>query len=129
MRRFHLWVGVLTVLAFIITGQFIRHHQPPTPELGNDIRLMLRSRHIYVLASGLVNLMLGLYFEKRTGWRGGVQMAGSCLLALSPVLLLLAFAVEPGQGFQPEMWRSSAGLYLLFAGSMLHLIGARPRSM
>ena len=122
MRRLHLLIGVLTLLAFLITGQFMRHHQPPTPQLDDALRLLLRSRHIYILASALVNLMLGLYLETKPGWRGATQTIGSCFTMLSPLFLILAFALEPAHGFQPEMWRSSAGLYLLFLGSMLHLI-------
>jgi hypothetical protein len=59
MRRYLLWVGVLVVGVFLITGQFMRHHEPPMGTLGDSVRLMFRSRHIYILASGLVNLMLG----------------------------------------------------------------------
>ncbi len=128
MRRVHLWAGLVTVLAFLISGQFLRHHQPPVDVLSDSERLMLRSRHIYVLASGLVNLMLGLYGLRIKGGRGVVQMVGSVLLTLSPVLLIAAFAMEPARGFQPaEMWWSSLGLYALFGGSMLHLVAAARR--
>lgn len=137
MRRFHFAIGVLAVLAFLITGQFMRHHRPPMPELDGATRLLYRSRHIYILGSGLVNLMLGLYLETKSGWRGVTQTIGSSMLMASPAFLVLAFAFEPPRGFQPELWRSSLGLYLLFAGSMLHLVGAqrkastprRPRSV
>ena len=59
MRRYHLWVGGLIVVVFLITGQFMRHHGPPMGALSDSTRLMFRSRHIYLLASGLVNLMWG----------------------------------------------------------------------
>jgi hypothetical protein len=85
-------------------------------------RLMYRSRHIYILASGLVNLMLGLYLPRTPqGWRGTVRTVGSVLLLISPVLLILAFVSEPAKGFQPEMVCSVAGLYVLFGGCMAHL--------
>lgn len=137
MRRFHFAIGVLAVLAFLITGQSMRHHHPPMAEFDGATRLLYRSRHIYILASGLVNLMLGLYLETKSGWRGVTQAIGSSMLMASPVFLVLAFALEPPRGFQPELWRSSVGLYLLFAGSMLHLVSAqrkastqrRPRSV
>jgi peptidoglycan/LPS O-acetylase OafA/YrhL len=83
---------------------------------------MLRSRHIYILASALVNLMLGLYVERcPAGWRRIVQAIGSGLLIGSTALLVLAFVVEPEKGFQPEMWWSATGLYALFLGCMAHL--------
>jgi len=99
MRGLHLSVGIFSVIVFRLTGQILRRHQPPLGMLSDAARLMLRSRHIYILASGLVNL------------------------------LILAFLVEPEKGFQPEMWRSAAGLYALFGGSMAHLASSfgRPR--
>ena len=122
MRRLHLWAGGLGVAIFLITGQFMRHHQPPMGTLSDGARLMLRSRHIYILASGLVNLMLGLYMQRqKASWRQITQTTGSGFLAASTALLIVAFAVEPERGFQPEMWWSSAGLYALFAGCMAHL--------
>lgn len=125
MRALHLWIGGLAVAVFLATGQFLRHHHPPVDTLSDSARLMLRSRHIYILASGLVNLMLGLYIQRYTGgWRRAVQMLGSALLISSTALLVLAFVVEPARGFQPEMPWSALGLYALFGGSMLHVVAS-----
>jgi hypothetical protein len=122
MRRLHLAVGVLAVVTFLITGQIMRYHTPPLAAMSAAARLMFRSRHIYILAAGLVNLVLGVYFQRqREGWRCVVQATGSAFLITSPGLLVLAFIVEPGRGFQQEMPWTHAGLYVLFAGSMAHL--------
>ena len=128
MRKIHLWIGVLTVLAFIGTGHYMAHHQPPVVELNNDMRLMLRSRHIYILGSGLVNLMLGLYLAREPGWRGVIQSIGSGLVAVAPVLLVLAFATEPDQGFRADLPRSAFGQFALFGGCMLHAVARLARS-
>ncbi len=121
MRRLHLIVGVAAVVAFLITGQLMRHHAPPMTALSDTVRLLHRSRHIYILAGGLLNLMLGLYWQQRPrGWRRPVQTAGSALLMVAPVLLVVAFAVEPDRGLHEDTLWSHAGLYGLFAGSMLH---------
>jgi hypothetical protein len=130
MRKYHLSVGLLMVVVFLVTGQLMRRHEPPMGALSDSARLMFRSRHIYLLASGLVNLILGLYMQREpSGWRTIVQVIGSSLLMASPVLLILAFTVEPERGFRPEMWWSAAGLYALFAGCMAHLASAsgKPR--
>ena len=127
MRRLHLAVGLLTVVAFLITGQFMGHHTPPMAALSDSVRLLFRSRHIYILASGLVNLVLGLYLQRHTrGWRRVVQAIGSGFLIASPALLIVAFTVEPGRGFQHEMRWSQDGLFLLFLGSMAHLVCGVP---
>ena len=91
---------------------------------------MFRSRHIYILAAGLVNLMLGLYLTRHaSGWRRTTQDIGSILLVASIVMLLVAFASEPRSGFHPEMWCSAIGLYALFAGCMAHAVSfVRSRS-
>jgi hypothetical protein len=122
MRRTHLAAGLVTVAAFLISGRFLRHHHPPMDTLGDSARLMFRSRHIYLLAAGLVNLMLGLYLRREKGWRGGVQLVAFGFLIASPICLAVAFVREPAAGFQPEMIWSSLGLYLLFGGCMLHLV-------
>jgi len=122
MRRIHWVAGVLTVVWFLVTEQLMRHHTPPLDRLGDAGRLMCRSRHLYILGSGLVNLMLGLYLQEAAGWRGAARGAGSILLLLSPVLLTIAFLVEPAAGFQSEMRWSHFGLYALFGGGMLHLV-------
>ncbi len=123
MRRVHLWAGGIGVLVFLITGQFMRHHQPPMVALSEGVRLMFRSRHIYILGSGLVNLMLGVYVRRQAaGWRRITQVIGSGLLIASLAFLIVAFLVEPGRGFHTrETWWSHLGLYALFGGSMAHL--------
>jgi hypothetical protein len=124
MPRIHLWSGGLTVAVFVISGQLMRHHQPPMDTLPESVRLMFRSRHIYILAGGLVNPMLGLYLQPAAAWRGVVQLIGSGMLVISPALLMAAFAVETASGFRPEMFWSSLGLYLLFGGCMLHAVAS-----
>jgi hypothetical protein len=115
-------VGILAVIAFLITGQLMHHHEPQMMALSTEARLMLRSRHIYILGGALVNLMLGVYAQPRHGWRGVVQDLGTVLLVVSPALLVAAFVIEPGPGFHQEMLWSSIGLYTLFGGAMLHLM-------
>jgi hypothetical protein len=102
----------------------MRHHSPPLAEAGDAARLMYRSRHIYLLGSALVNVTLGLYFQPyKQGWRAAAQRIGSVLILAAPVLLAIAFAVEPARGFAPEMAWSSAGMYAIVAGCLLHTIG------
>jgi hypothetical protein len=121
MRRLHLIVSILTLMAFVITGQIMRLHAPPLHDLTADLRLLYRSRHIYILASGLVNLILGLYFQRnRPGWPTVVQTIGSMLVLVAPVLLIVAFATEPGRGFSADLHWGAAGVQVLFAGCVLH---------
>ena len=59
MRRVHLVFGIVTLLAFAATGRVMRTHTPPLRELGDNVRLMYRSRHIYLFTSGMAKQITG----------------------------------------------------------------------
>lgn len=96
MRRIHLVVGVAGVIAFILTGQYMDRwlgHLSGMPDLP---RMLYRSAHIYLLLGSLLNLVLGLYLvDHLPGWRRWVSRGGSVLVAVAPILFLVAFAREP----------------------------------
>ena len=123
LRRVHMIVGLLTVLAFVISGQIMAHHKPAMHDLGADVRMMYVSRHVYLLGAALVNLVLGLYLRlKPAGPRRVLQQIGSLLILLSPILLLSAFASEPELGLAGRSWRSLFGVVILFGGTIFHWI-------
>lgn len=125
MRRVHFILGLLGVVTFLITGQLMKHHNPPVRMLTPDVRMMYVSRHIYLLGAALVNLVLGLYLrEYSPGWRRTFQRIGSVLIFLAMLSLLIAFISEPAQGLAGRSWRSYFGLIGLFAGVMTHLVAA-----
>ena len=125
MRRVHLILGLLGMVTFLITGQLMKHHNPPVRMLTPDVRMMYVSRHIYLLGAALVNLVLGLYLrEYSPGWRRTLQRIGSVLIFLSVLSLLIAFISEPALGLAGRSWRSYFGLIGLFAGVMTHLVAA-----
>lgn len=120
LRAAHLAVGALTVGAFLVTGLVMYGHEPALSSLGWDERLLFRSRHIYILAAGLVNLSLGIRFALPAGAvRGGIAAAGSLLALASCALLFFAFFAEPMARRAPGVL-SALGLYAVFAGVLLH---------
>lgn len=124
MRRIRLAVGILALAAFAASGQVMLRHVPPMHLLGDDVRLMYRPRHIYLLGSGIANVLLGLYVApRRELWRRGIQYAGSLLLLAAPLLLGLAFVTETGHGLD-RTWRSALGLQAMVGGTLLHFIVA-----
>lgn len=128
MRRAHFIVGVLGVIAFVITGQVMARHVPNVHTLSAEVRMMYVSRHIYLLGAALVNLVLGLYLQVQApGWRRIMQQIGSLLILLAAVSLLLAFAAEPSLGMEGRSWRSFFGLIALFAGVMTHFVASFTR--
>src|SRR5260370_618428 len=107
MRLAHLGVGIIGVIAFLITGQVMAHHAPNIHTLSAELQMMYVSRHIYLLGAALVNLVLGLYLTLYLpGWRRNLQQIGSSLILLSALSLLVAFIAEPELGLAGRSWRS-----------------------
>lgn len=122
LRRSHLVVGAITVLAFLITGMIMRMHEPPVGAMDWAERLLFRSRHIYILGAGLVNLAIGVHYalpEEKIRYGGAV--AGSLLVLASAVLLFFLFFAEPMAG-RPPGPLSWLGLIALFGGVMLYTV-------
>lgn len=122
MRPLHLWAGATALLAFLLTGQYMEYLQVRTGALGEVARATFRSRHIYLLLAGLVNLGVGSYIRRRErGWRGTLQLLGSALVVVAPALMLAAFFTEPGV---PGLRRhfTQPAVILLSAGTLLHVL-------
>ena len=102
LQRIHRWVGIVTVIVFLLTGLYMRWRFPGLYQADETIRYLFRANHIYLLLAGLLNLGLGLYLtEQAERWRRMLQRAGSVLLVAAPVVLLAAFFYEPPQAM-PE---------------------------
>ena len=127
MKRLHLIFGVLVILVFLLTGQYMDFHDPKVREMTDEgARMMFRSRHIYILLAGLVNLGVGIYFTyHRAPWRKTLQIVGSILILLAPLAMTGAFFYEPTlKGLQRPL--TLPAIVALFAGVFLHLFsGAR----
>jgi len=90
--------------------------------LPDGTRMLYRSRHIYFLLSGLLNLILGIYFVPQPrGWRRTVQIVGTILIVLSPGLLLAGFFYEPQRGPEGTMV-APLGIFSIAIGTLLHAL-------
>ena len=122
MKRFHLIVGLTVIVVFLLTGQYMEYvHNRLLPD---GTRMLYRSRHIYLLLSGLLNLILGLYFVPQPrGWRRTIQIIGTILIVLSPGLLLAGFFSEPHKGPGQTML-APLGIFAVALGTLFHLISS-----
>lgn len=120
LRNIHRIYGVLVVVVFLGTGQYMLHRHPAMTEIATQSRLLYRSAHIYLLMAGLINLAVGTYLSRGRKW---LQFPGSALLLVSPVLIFCGFATE---SLQPGIDRTltSLGVYSVFAGTLLHALSA-----
>ena len=122
LRTTHLVVGAITVVAFLIAGRLMSLHEPPVAAMEWGDRLLFRSRYIYLLCAGLVNLAIGIHFGLPDGVaRRGAAIVGSLLVMVSAVMLFFAFFAEPMAG-RPPGPVSSLGLFALFGGVLLYTI-------
>src|SRR5687768_12391459 len=62
MKRFHLIFGGVVILIFILTGQYMDKFLQHLVGMPDGPRMLYRTRHIYILLSGLLNLGIGTYF-------------------------------------------------------------------
>ena len=125
----HLAVGLIAIVAFLITGMLMNAHEPPVMKMAWDQRLLFNSRHIYLMSAGLVNLAMGIHYLLPPARTRQVAAAFGSLLALgSAVMLFFAFFAEPMAGRLPG-GVSGYGLFALFGGVLLYslasLVGRR----
>ena len=101
---------------------------PGIEEPGLLVRALFRANHIYLLAAGLINLALGFHLVAHgTPWRRNLQVSGSILLLLAPLVLFAAFVHDPPRA-TPHRLLTSIGVIMLFAGTMMHVSGRTRRS-
>lgn len=123
MKWFHLIFGILLFIVFTVTGRYMRLDFPDKDANGQFLRVLMRSRHIYILFSSLIHLALGVYMTLRPqAWQKVVQISGSLSLVAASVLLVWAWNVET-YNLQQFSDLSRNGIYLSLAGVGLHLIG------
>ncbi len=127
MAWFHLIFGLVLFVVFTQTGEYVRADFPDKEAISQELRILMRSRHIYILFSALIHLALGVYFQFRIPiWRRAFQIGGSTVLVISSGLLFWAFVVET-YTYQQFSDLSRNGIYLSLAGIGMHLVGGLSR--
>jgi hypothetical protein len=122
MKRFHIIFGLIVVVVFLLTGQFMDRVHHHLQFMADGPRMLYRTRHIFILLSGLLNLGIGSYFRYRLHpWLRAVQVIGSLMITISAVLFTIAFFYEPGlSGLQTPL--SLISMILISVGTLLHLL-------
>jgi hypothetical protein len=126
LRRLHLLVGLLGIIAFLATGQYMDRVHDHLRSYDDTTRMLYRSTHIYILLASVTNAMTGIYLRPASvHWRLGMQLIGSLALLTSPPLFLAGFCTEPYLSGLARPW-SRPAIYLALGGVVLHLIAAIP---
>jgi hypothetical protein len=122
MRRLHLAMGVLALVGFVLSGQYMDRVHAHLVGMPDGPRLLYRSAHIYLLFAALLNLLLGAYLRlaPQRGARLLQQVASLTLLAL-PALFAVAFFREPALEGLERPWARPA-IYLGLAAVLAHVL-------
>lgn len=127
MKNLHAIFGLVGVVTFLLTGTFMRVYYPGMESLDGGARMLFRSRHLYLLLVSLVNLGIGIYYRPFNGsLRRGLQLIGSGLMLLSPILATAAFFWEAPRADMDRPFTNPA-LYGIFAGILCHTAGGAGR--
>jgi phosphoglycerol transferase MdoB-like AlkP superfamily enzyme len=128
MKKTHLIFGVCVVLAFLLTGQYMDKFYNHMVGVPDAQRLLFRTRHIFILLAGLLNLGIGAYFTYRIEiWQRTMQLLGSLLIFAASCLFLIAFFYEPNRG-DLRTPLSHWGTYTIAAGALLHVFSGIQQS-
>ena len=122
MRPLHLIFGLFLLVAFLLTGQYMNYYYNHMVGVPDGVRMLYRTRHIFILLAGLLNLGIGIYFSYGLQlWRRILQWAGSGLIVTASLLFITAFFYEPKLTnlYTPL---SHWGTYTIVAGTFCHLL-------
>src|SRR5437588_6356934 len=123
MKKLHLIVGLILLVTFLLTGQYMDKFYNHMRGVADAPRLLYRTRHIFLLLTGLLNLALGAYFAYASQtWQRAIQIVGSVLIFTAGALYVVAFFYErhlTGLHTPLSHWRTDA----ISTGTLLHVIG------
>ena len=110
------------LVAFLLTGQYMDRFHEHLRNMADGPRMLYRTRHIFILFSGLLHLGIGTYFSYRfAAQRRAIQIVGSLLATVASVLFVIAFFYEP-QLTHLYAPLSKAGVIMTASGVLLHAL-------
>lgn len=122
MKRIHLIFGIFVVGVFLLTGQYMDKYHNHMVGVPDGVRMLYRTRHVFILLAGLLNLGIAAYFTLRSQlWRRILQLFGSGLIFISSFLFIVAFFYEPKLSDLHTPF-SHWGTYIIVVGTVFHLL-------
>ena len=123
LRKLHFAVGLVGIVAFLVTGLYMNAGFPELYGTNEVLRYLYRSNHVYILLASLINVALGVHLTPvPPGWRTTVLLVGSFLALAAPIVLCFAFFLEAPLATAERVW-TLAGVAALAAGIALHVLG------
>jgi hypothetical protein len=124
MKLLHIIFGVAVLIVFLLTGQYMDRYFHHLVGMPDGPRLLYRTRHIFILFSGLLNVGIGAYLVQRPErWQRILQLLGSIFITLASLLLILAFFYDTTRG-DLRAPLSHWGIYAIAVGTLFHLFSS-----
>lgn len=120
LKKIHLFTGILVIIVFLLTGQFMHHQHNHLKDMDMMNRALFRAGHLYILLFGLINVSLGSYFEPyQNKIMKYLQTFGSVVVLTATFLVIYGFFIDlPTQDIERYWTRIS--LYLILFGVVIH---------
>ncbi len=117
-RTWHIGMGAIGLLVFILTGQYMAWIEVEQMPAGP--RLMYRSLHIYFFLACALNAVAGFFLPAnyQASW---LQKGVSLAMLATPVLLFASFVAE-GSSAAIDRPIAKMGLYLIFGAAVILLL-------
>jgi hypothetical protein len=122
LAKVHFIIGISFLGLFLLTGAYMILNFPELYDGRDEVRMMYRATHIYILMSALLNIMTGNYLlQSSSASFLLVRKLASVLILITPIIFFAAFIYEPPE-YLVERPVSFWGVVFLLAGVMLHAL-------
>lgn len=123
MKKFailHFVIGLVFLILFLLSGVYMSQNFPELYSGREEIRMMYRATHIYILMSALLNLITGSYLlNLKNPNFVKIRVVASGLIYITPVLFSIAYIYEP-PAYLIDRPITFWTVLCLFSGVMLH---------
>ena len=101
LQKLHYCVGIIFFIVFLLTGAYMLLNFPELYVGREEVRMMFRATHLYLLFSALINLVVGNALLAKDNESDSSRRflplwyVASLLILIAPGLFLVGFIVEP----------------------------------
>jgi hypothetical protein len=122
LKVIYLFAGTASLLFFVWTGQYLNATYPTKEDMDMAYRVMLRSRHIFLLLVSLLEIGMGVYIssaDRKVFIL--IQYAATLSLLTAHILFIYAFFYEVDVQYIPKTPVLHNATYLALFSIILHV--------
>ncbi|MBK9636246.1 MAG: hypothetical protein IPO64_17720 [Bacteroidetes bacterium] len=126
LKKIHFYFGVAVIAHFLITGLLMKMNFFSIEPQDTLVRMMLRANHIYILFSGLINLLVSSSI-KRENSGNKFYFVTSSILIIATIGISISFYIDPINHLYLTSYfiqRKLTGYFIIgcLVGTGLHLL-------